>query len=226
MSFHEQLFKLRKEKGLSQENLANILGISRQAVAKWESGSSYPDIAKLISLSGFFDVTIDKLVNDFEENCTLHINKESVDTNHSDLIDFIIESKKSTYANFGLESPASRPNSHDLHYERGTMKYIDTYIGGTRFIGEEGVWINNIPKWGMNYSGRVIHPKFSGDFLKKALINVPCSMPYRGPALFKSGQFTYHCSVEGTFQWFSGCEEIFYEDTKVYECKFHGGIIE
>ena len=54
MSFHEQLQKLRKEKGLSQEKLAEVLGISRQAVSKWELGHSCPDIARLIDLSKFF----------------------------------------------------------------------------------------------------------------------------------------------------------------------------
>lgn len=73
MSFQEQLQTLRKAKGLSQEKLAEFLGISRQAVAKWEVGQSYPDIARLISLSDLFKVSIDKLVNDYEENCRLTI---------------------------------------------------------------------------------------------------------------------------------------------------------
>ncbi len=73
MSFQEQLQTLRKAKGLSQEKLAEVLGISRQAVAKWEVGQSYPDIARLIVLSDYFKVSIDKLVNDYEENCRLCI---------------------------------------------------------------------------------------------------------------------------------------------------------
>ena len=70
MSFQEQLQTLRKATGLSQEKLAEIMGISRQAVAKWEVGQSYPDIARLIDLSDFFNVSIDKLVNDYEELLT------------------------------------------------------------------------------------------------------------------------------------------------------------
>jgi len=76
MSFPEQLQILRKGKGLSQEKLAEMLGISRQAVAKWEVGHSYPDIARLIALSDFFKVSIDKLVNDYEENCRLCIEEK------------------------------------------------------------------------------------------------------------------------------------------------------
>lgn len=64
MEFNEKLRKLRKEKGLSQEELADIIGVSRQALSKWESGSSYPEMEKLIALSGLFGVTIDSLVKD------------------------------------------------------------------------------------------------------------------------------------------------------------------
>lgn len=64
MEFNEKLRKLRKEKGLSQEELADIIGVSRQALSKWESGTSYPEMEKLIALSGIFGVTIDSLVKD------------------------------------------------------------------------------------------------------------------------------------------------------------------
>ena len=62
MNFQEKLLVLRNHYKLSQEELAEQIGISRQAVAKWEVGQSYPDIARLISLSDLFKVSIDKLV--------------------------------------------------------------------------------------------------------------------------------------------------------------------
>ena len=98
MSFQEQLQTLRKARGLSQEKLAEIMGISRQAVAKWEVGQSYPDIARLISISDFFNVSIDKLVNDYEENCHLYIESNKVNDLNGDIIDFLCKAKKSTYA--------------------------------------------------------------------------------------------------------------------------------
>lgn len=58
---------LRKRNGLSQEGLAEKLGISRQAVSKWESGQSIPDLNKLIKLSELYNVTIDSLVKDNDE---------------------------------------------------------------------------------------------------------------------------------------------------------------
>lgn len=58
MSFGEKLTKLRKEEGMSQEDLANSLNVSRQAVSKWESDGAIPEIDKLIALSKIFEVSI------------------------------------------------------------------------------------------------------------------------------------------------------------------------
>lgn len=66
MKFEEKLQKLRKEKGLSQESLGELLGVSRQAISKWESGGSYPELEKLIVISDMFGVTIDSLVKEGE----------------------------------------------------------------------------------------------------------------------------------------------------------------
>lgn len=59
----EVISKLRKEKGLTQEQLANFVGVSTPAVSKWESGISYPDITMLPTLARFFTITIDELLN-------------------------------------------------------------------------------------------------------------------------------------------------------------------
>ena len=66
MKFGEKLQKLRKERGLSQEGLAEMLNISRQAISKWESGQSYPEMDKLINISDIFGVTLDSLIKDNE----------------------------------------------------------------------------------------------------------------------------------------------------------------
>ena len=216
---------LRKGKGLSQEKLAEMLGISRQAVAKWEVGHSYPDIAKLIALSDFFKVSIDKLVNDYEENCRLCIEENKVDFLHEKTIEFLRIAKKSAYAGKNSEIQSSRPNSHDLEYVEGNLKYIDTYLGGQQFVGEEALWKDDIPFWSMNYTGRIIGEGFSGNFLKEALSLVPKENPYRGPMVYQNGQYKYHCIVNGEFKWFQGYEEIYFDDRAVYECFFHGGII-
>lgn len=225
MSFQEKLQVLRRERGLSQENLAESIGISRQAIAKWESGKSYPDVNNLIQLSDLFKVSIDKLVRDEECGCCF-INKEAqINEIGGEIIEFLCRAKKSTYAGKGAEVSPSRPNSHDLHYSEGNLKYIDTYLGGKGFAGEEALWEEDVPIWSMNYMGRILDDGFSGDFLKEALLLVPKEQPYRGPMVFENGEYKYHCIVKGEFKWFEGYEEIFYNNKKVYEGIFHGGCI-
>ena len=62
MSFGEKLQTLRKEAGLSQEDLADQLGVSRQAVSKWERDSGYPETEKLLHIARLFQVTVDYLL--------------------------------------------------------------------------------------------------------------------------------------------------------------------
>lgn len=62
MEFHEKLAELRKSKGMTQEELAQALYVSRTAVSKWESGRGYPSIDSLKEISRFFAVTIDELI--------------------------------------------------------------------------------------------------------------------------------------------------------------------
>lgn len=64
MTFAEKLQKCRKENGMSQEQLAQTLAVSRQAVSKWETGESLPDAGKLVQLSRLFDVPVDALLKD------------------------------------------------------------------------------------------------------------------------------------------------------------------
>ncbi|AIQ73483.1 MULTISPECIES: helix-turn-helix transcriptional regulator [Paenibacillus] len=64
MDFANKLQSYRKQRGMSQENLAEVIGVSRQAVSKWESGQSYPEMDKMISLSELFHVSLDHLVKD------------------------------------------------------------------------------------------------------------------------------------------------------------------
>lgn len=62
--FNQKLQKLRKEHGYSQEQLADLLQVSRQAVSKWESGMSYPETDKLIAISKLFSISLDSLLKD------------------------------------------------------------------------------------------------------------------------------------------------------------------
>ena len=64
MNFGEKLFSLRKEKGLSQEALAEQLNTSRQAVSKWENDQGYPETEKLLMLANLFEVSVDYLLKE------------------------------------------------------------------------------------------------------------------------------------------------------------------
>ncbi len=63
MSFAENLQKVRKERHLSQEELAEMLDVSRQAVSKWEQGTGYPEVEKLIELSRGLNISLDSLLD-------------------------------------------------------------------------------------------------------------------------------------------------------------------
>ena len=64
MALSEKLYELRKKGGLSQEQLAEQLDVSRQAVSKWESGKAIPESDTLISISEYFNVTLDYLMKE------------------------------------------------------------------------------------------------------------------------------------------------------------------
>jgi transcriptional regulator with XRE-family HTH domain len=62
MMFCEKLLQLRREKGYSQEQLAELLNVSRQSVSKWEAGATMPELEKLVAISDIFGVSVDYLV--------------------------------------------------------------------------------------------------------------------------------------------------------------------
>lgn len=64
MSLGEKLYKLRTEKNITQSDVANALGVSRQAVSKWETDESLPDLDKLVKLADLYEVTTDFLLRE------------------------------------------------------------------------------------------------------------------------------------------------------------------
>ncbi len=68
MTFGEKIQLLRKEKSISQEQFAEVMNVSRQAVSKWELNQSYPEVDKIIEVSNYFGVSLDDLMNDEKES--------------------------------------------------------------------------------------------------------------------------------------------------------------
>ena len=64
MKFNEKIVRLRKIRGITQDEFASAVGVSRQAVYKWESGQSYPEVAKLLEIKLLFNISIDDLLDD------------------------------------------------------------------------------------------------------------------------------------------------------------------
>ena len=87
MNFNEKLISLRKSKGLSQEELGAELNVTRQTISKWESCQSYPDFQRLVLLSDFFGLTLDKLVKDIDvqEVREKNLNSERLNSIYSDV---------------------------------------------------------------------------------------------------------------------------------------------
>ena len=85
MKFNEKLVKLRKEAGLSQEELGNKLNVARQTVSKWELGETTPEMDKLVKMSEIFNITLDELIK--EEN----VNEKINNTNSQKLAGLVIK---------------------------------------------------------------------------------------------------------------------------------------
>ena len=156
MELKDKLQLLRKQNGYSQEQLADKLGIARQTLSKWENGQAVPELSNLISLSNLYGISIDRMVKEDDE-CNISLCRNaSIDINR--IIDFLLMAKKNTYAAANNKAESCRMNSQDYRYEdKNGFTYLDSYLGGECFAGEEAVWLHEKPVWSMNYAGVLIH---------------------------------------------------------------------
>lgn len=86
MEFHEKLQELRKQKGLTQEELAQVLFVSRTAVSKWESGRGYPNIDSLKAIAAYFHISIDELLSGDELLTIAEEDQKQTRTHLQDLV--------------------------------------------------------------------------------------------------------------------------------------------
>lgn len=126
MDFRERLFDLRRQAGLSQEELANLVGVTRQAVQKWEAGTSRPDMDNLVSLADYFKVSLDFLVTGKEP--TPPPPPTIVNNYYTDRSDHWHHEYKSERTLFGL--PLVHVNfGHGNHWARGIIAVGDIATG-------------------------------------------------------------------------------------------------
>lgn len=122
----EVIYKLRKEKGITQEELGNFIGVSTAAVSKWESGISYPDITLLPVLATFFNVSIDRLLNfkvELSEDEVMKIFMECEGIFSSDNLEEAIEKSKGYLLN--------HPGSYYLKLRIGFLFSMYSWKGGS-----------------------------------------------------------------------------------------------
>ena len=91
MEFNEKLQELRKQRGLTQEELAAELYVSRTAVSKWESGRGYPNIESLKEIAKFFSVTVDELLSHDEILTVAQANQKETEKHFRTLVFGIVD---------------------------------------------------------------------------------------------------------------------------------------
>lgn len=147
-----------------------------------------------------------------------------------DLTDFVVQAKAATYMGGGPKSLSYRPASCDIQYHSGPFSYLDSYFGGSDFIGQEVVYYDGKPVWAMNYYGRILEPEQmdqaqAGEILRKALSSLYEEGRFLGGYQYSVGDITYIDLNDGDISQFSGREWMLRGETKVYELQYHGGLI-
>ncbi len=151
---------------------------------------------------------------------------------NNELYNFLVEAKKQTYANENVKKVnSSRKCSFDYEYSNGKMTYHDTYFGGTKFIGEEVVYFDDVPIWAMNYYGVTLNELLSEEAIDNALrpalmqVGKDDILPLRGPKEYRNNEYKYTFEVNGNLDYFEGIETIYKNEEKIYVLKCHGGLI-
>jgi len=143
---------------------------------------------------------------------------------------FIIAAKAATYVGDGQPVNPCREKSHDLGFSQGSFNYLDSYFGGQNFIGEEVVYLQNEPVWGMNYYGVVLKPEHitaaeAGGMIKASLSKMYAAGRFLGGWQHTQGSLVYYDTSNGDLAHFTGYEWIERDGNKVYELFYHGGLI-
>jgi hypothetical protein len=143
---------------------------------------------------------------------------------------FVVAAKAACYVGDGRTSRASRAGSHDLRHVAGPWSYLDSYFGGSDFLGQEVVWHRDVPVWAMNYYGVIldtalIDAQAAGDVIKAALTALYREGRFLGGFRFQQGDYVYVDVSDGTVASFTGEETISCQDRVVYRLHYHGGLI-
>jgi hypothetical protein len=148
----------------------------------------------------------------------------------SELHQFAIAAKKATYVGSGSHQAASRPGAHELAFKSGAFAYLDSYFGGTDFLGQEVIWFQAQPVWAMNYYGRILRADLiDGQRAAETLRAALASDGSEGrllDALDWNGPHGHYCiRSTGDIAGFKGRETISCSGALAYELDYHGGLV-
>ena len=142
----------------------------------------------------------------------------------------IVRAKANTYVGGGAIRDPCRPGSHDVGFDEGDWSYLDSYFGGTDFLGQELVWRSGEPVWAMNYYGRILEDTLidatrAGSVIKQALSAMYREGRFLGGFDWRSADATYIDRSEGDVRSFRGFERILIARDEVYRLDYFGGLI-
>ena len=146
------------------------------------------------------------------------------------LNDIVVAAKSATYVGGGVRAGASRAGSHDLAWWQGAWRYLDSYFGGTDFIGQEVVWFEEEPVWAMNYYGHIALPHLidgqrAGETIKTALSAMYAEGRFLGDFDWVGPHGTYIDRSAGDVGHFHGREVILVGESEAYALDYCGGLV-
>lgn len=147
-----------------------------------------------------------------------------------DLTAFIVRAKAATYVGSGQESPSSRPGAHELPYMEDRFEYLDSYVGGSDFLGQEIVSYDGRIVWAMNYHGYLLRPDLitaaeAGAVIKAGLSILYAEGRFLGGFEHTIGDDVYTDTNSGDISRFTGFEWITRAGERVYALDYHGGLV-
>ena len=142
----------------------------------------------------------------------------------------IVRAKAATYVGNGTPAKSSRSGSHDLTWTEGDWLYLDSYFGGTDFIGQETLWFRGEPIWAMSYYGYILFPglidaRRAGATIKAALSSMYKQGRFLGGFEWDGEHGKYVDHGDGDASHFRGRETILVEGTEAYGLDYFGGLI-
>ncbi|MFI2752217.1 DUF5680 domain-containing protein [Cellulomonas sp. P22] len=148
----------------------------------------------------------------------------------SELEQVVVRAKTATYAGSGAAAAGSRPGTVDLTYAEGDYGYLDSYVGGSDFLGQEVVTFEGRPVWSMGYYGYLLRPDLidagrAGQVIKASLTELYGEGRFLGGFRSTQGEDVYTDTSTGDVTHFEGKEWIERAGVRVYELVYHGGLV-